>query len=91
MLVTLLLSLSLQMQQLIARRGAIPEYVLTAGLAQDLDLWIIQEALKDLSWEDITGAVPGTARQSHRIAAIHPTKWREGKLFHMPNHMSLKS
>lgn len=80
-----LLSLSLQMQQLIARRGAVPRYVLEKGLSQESDQWM-KEALTDLSWEDIVKALPGSARASHRIAAIHPTKWQEGEL---PRHAGL--
>ena len=40
----------------------------------------MKEAVTDLEWEDIVNALPGSARASHRIAAIHPNKWQEGEL-----------
>lgn len=67
------------MKQLIARRGAVPRYVLTEGPWEEMDTWI-EDAVTDLKWEDIVSAIPGSARASHRIAAIHPTRWQEGDL-----------
>lgn len=67
------------MNQMIARRGEIPRDVLDKGTDNQLDDWI-EGAVSGLTWEDIIRAVPGTERESHRIAAIHLKDWRAGEL-----------
>ena len=67
------------MNQLIARRGAIPRHVLDKGRDATLDIWM-ETAVTGLNWEDIMLASPGSARASHRIAAIHPIHWQDGEL-----------
>ena len=53
--------------------------MLAKGFFQELD-WCMKEAVTELTWEDIQCAVAGSARESYRIAAIHPNKWQEGEL-----------
>ncbi len=53
--------------------------MLAKGLSQESNWWM-KEAVTELTWENIECAVPGLARESYRIAAIHPNKWQEGEL-----------
>ena len=67
-----------QLEELVLKRGAVPRFVLTAGLQNTTDE-NIAHAIMDVSMQDLAKAAPGTSRASHRIAKIHPPKWREGR------------
>lgn len=67
-----------QMEELVLKRGAVPRFVLTAGLQDARDV-NIELAVTEVSMEDLIKAGPGTPRASHRIAKIHPPDWRKGR------------
>jgi hypothetical protein len=67
----------MQMIQLVARVGHVPA-ALNEGQPERMKA-SLAETVWNLSWQDIVGAKPGTARCSHRIAKIHPPNWQNGK------------
>ena len=67
-----------QMEELVLKRGAVPRFVLTAGLQKTIDV-NIEVAVTEVSMQDLIEAGPGTSRASHKIAKIHPPHWRKGR------------
>ncbi|CAK0731510.1 hypothetical protein CVIRNUC_000004 [Coccomyxa viridis] len=68
---------SVEMQQLIDRRGAVPRLVLDAAHNHTMDVRI-KQAIGSLQPSDIIAAEPSTAHAFHRLVRIHPTRWRQG-------------
>ncbi|KAK9917295.1 hypothetical protein WJX75_002893 [Coccomyxa subellipsoidea] len=66
----------MDMIQLVARVGHVPA-ALNEGQPERMKASLAETAW-NLSWQDIVGAKPGTARCSHRIAKIHPPNWQNG-------------
>jgi hypothetical protein len=68
---------SVQLEELVLKRGPIPRLVLESGL-KDAPDESVEAAITEVSMQGVTAAGPETSRASHRIAKIHPAGWREG-------------
>lgn len=63
------------MQQLIARRGMVPRYVLGAAKDRSMDV-MLWEARQRLRANDVPYTTIMTG--SHGVFRVHPTNWRQG-------------
>ena len=69
---------SVQMVQLIGRRGVLPRLVLDHAKADGWDIRM-EGFIRALSWNDIDRAGPWTTLYSQHIIRIHPAGWKEGE------------
>ncbi|CAK0748564.1 hypothetical protein CVIRNUC_001842 [Coccomyxa viridis] len=72
---------SVELQQLIGRRGAVPRLVLDHAHQVRIDLRI-QDAVGSLQEDDVRAFSPYADRISHRLARIHPPGWKQGDFVH---------